>query len=270
MGTTAKALKILDFFNIRNPEIGLTQMAKMSGYSKPTTLRLMNELTDAGLLEQDEDTRNFRLGSAILRLANLREITMPSRSLARPIIENCVARIGETMHVSVLQKNHLNSIALEEVHSHALRVSMDPSEKLPLHATASGLAVLAFGDPKQTNRYLNGTLKKCTPETVTDPAAISAALDTIRARGWSESTGGFELGVHGMAAPIFDGKSTAVAAVSITMPASRLPSHDKDDLVRSVKNAARDITTAWGGILPANAAPNDPAHISAEQPQSAP
>ncbi len=225
-------------------------MARMSGYSKPTTLRLMNELTESGLLEQDEETRNFRLGSAVLRLANLREMTMPSRSLARPIVEAYVAKVGETMHVSVLHRNHLNSIVLEEVQTHALRVSMDPSEKLPLHATASGLAVLAFGSPKHAQRYLSGVLKKCTPETVTDPQSIASNLDRIRERGWSESAGGFELGVLGIAAPIFDNKGVAVAAVSITLPASRLPSHDKDTLVRSVLAAAQDITDAWGGIAP--------------------
>ncbi len=82
MGTTSKALSLLDFFSRAQPLIGLSQMSRLAGINKASTHRLLGELADFGLVEQVTPGREYRLGPAFLRLAALREQNVPMRETA--------------------------------------------------------------------------------------------------------------------------------------------------------------------------------------------
>ena len=59
--------------------------------------------------------------------------------------------------------------------------------RTPLHATASGEVLLAFGPERVRRQVLAGPLEAYTP--VTDPAALEAELAAVRDRGWATTEG---------------------------------------------------------------------------------
>ena len=77
MGTVSKALSLLGFFSQQQPEIGLSDMARLSGMNKATVYRMLCELQTNGFVEQAGNGRAYRLGAEVLRLAALREATVP-------------------------------------------------------------------------------------------------------------------------------------------------------------------------------------------------
>jgi len=96
MGTVAKALSLLTLFNQSRPEIGLSDVTRLSGLNKATAYRLLSELQAQGFVEQVGTDRAYRLGPEIMRLAALREAAVPLLSVAREVLDRLCTATGET------------------------------------------------------------------------------------------------------------------------------------------------------------------------------
>lgn len=251
MGSTAKALKLLDYFSASRPTIGLTEFAKLAGYDKATTHRRLADLNAAGFVEQDRVSRSYRLGPAVLRLANVRESTFPTRESALPALQRLSDATGETVHLSLAEGDTgLATIAHLLSNQNSTRVHIDESEILPYHATASGLVVLAYGPSEFRKTILSKDLKASTQFTVTDRAEIENKLDQIESTGFAISSGGFEADVVGMATPVFDAHGNCNGAVAVASPSSRSEPERQRAFKQALQSAAQEITKAWGGAYP--------------------
>ena len=147
MQTVQKALSLLNHFTVKTPTFGLTEMAKAAGFDKASTRRLLLALQSAGFVEQDSATREYTLGAAVLRLAKLRESIRPVRSVVEPILTNLMTLTGETAHFSLFSGGQLGTVLTSEP-AKSNRVIVMEGESLPIHASASGLAFMAFAHPK--------------------------------------------------------------------------------------------------------------------------
>ena len=67
MSTIGKALSLLDLISVLDKDIGLSDLARLSTLDKATTRRFLVELERHGFVEQDEETRRYRLGAAPVR-----------------------------------------------------------------------------------------------------------------------------------------------------------------------------------------------------------
>jgi DNA-binding IclR family transcriptional regulator len=251
MGTVSKALKLLDYFSNDLPEIGLTQFTRLTGHNKATVLGLLTELVEMGFLEQDMERKTYRLGPAVLRLANVREQTFPAQEAARPILAALCETTTETVHLSMLEGDTLSTIAQQETLKHGTRVMIDPAVRLPLHATASGKAVMAFQQPGALEEWLETPFESFTSETVTDAEVLRSEVSEASQTGFGRSRDGFEKEVYGIAAPIFDAKGIAIGAVAVATPTSRLDAELIDIIEVALRKASQQLTKEWGGITPA-------------------
>ena len=100
------------------------------------------------------------------------------------------------------------------------------------HATAAGKVMLAYAGrprppagrpPGAGGSGGTGSLTAFTPRTITDPAALAAELDTVRARGWAEAVGEREADLAALAAPAFGRYGELAAILGVQGPVSRLP-----------------------------------------------
>ena len=97
--------------------------------------------------------------------------------------------------------------------------------RAPAAAVATGKAILAF-------RAVD--------------AALTAEFKLIRKRGFAVKSGEWEEGVGGIAAPIFDERSEAVASIGVVMPSSRFASIKATDMGRQVAGVAAKISRSLG------------------------
>lgn len=250
MSTVTKAIELLYLFSAERAEIRLSEFQRLTGRDKTTTYRHLSALESTGLLEQDETTRAYRMGPAVLRFSHIRELTVPRRAGVRRVLPNLADVSGETAHASILQGNTLVSLADHTSSQHSARVILDDAI-LPFHATASGLAVLAFANNKLKSAAYK-KLSKYTEHTVTDRDELDLLLSETRKLGFGLSAHGFELGVSGIAVPLFDSSNNVAGAVAIASVTSRV----NVDLIRTIKSelisAARNITKSWGGSIPSS------------------
>ena len=245
MSTVDKALELLNFFSERDPEIGLSEIARRSGYDKATTRRLLVSMERQGVVEQDLRSKKYRLGPALIRLARVRESTHPLESVVNTVLERIVEETGETAHFSLIAGGALATVGMKES-PRANRVSLERGERLPLHATASGLAFLAFAPRDQVKRALARELRAHTDRTITDPDGLRQMIEAVKRSGIAVSNQGYETDVFGMAAPVFDGSGFARGAVAVATPKSRMNATVETTNSTALRQAAVELTRALG------------------------
>ncbi len=248
MSTVAKAIDLLNLFSAERAEIRLADFQRLTGRDKTTTYRHLSALEATGLLEQDATTRAYRMGPAVLRFAHIREVTVPRRSGVRLVLPGLAEITGETAHASILQGDTLVTLADHASSQHSARVVLD-NAVLPFHATASGLAVLAYA-AEPLKRAAFKQLEAFTEQTVIAPAEIEVLLDKVRATGFSEIVNSFEQGVAGIAVPLFDSTNNVAGSVAIASVASRVDATLENIIKKELIKAARSISMSWGGSVP--------------------
>jgi len=247
MQTVDKALGLLGFFSEGRPAIGLSEITRLSGFNKATTRRLLLALEKHGFVEQDAKTRAYRLGPGLLRLARVREAVSPVQAIVRPILEDLVSRIGETAHFSLYAGGSLATIGLVES-TKSNRVMLERGEAIPLHATASGMAFMAFARPEIVNVALSKILTGHTAHTTTDAQELRKYLRSVRKTGVAVAKSTYEDGVCGIAAPVPGQDGFARGAVAVALPVPRAKRNVIAAIQPEVRRAAAEITTAMGVV----------------------
>lgn len=248
MSSVTKTLQLLAYFSAKHPEIGLSQLCRMAKRDKATTYRHLQALETAGFVEQNPSTKQYRLGPALLPLAQTREMTVPRKAGLKQVLQTLSDATGETSHVTVLSGSALYELINCESQKHSTRVVVDITT-FPLHSTSSGLCALAFG-PDELTRVAKQKLARHTKNTPVDPNAVDQAVRQARQLGFGRSLGAHELDVYSLAAPIFDATGHFAGAVAVACVASRFT----DELERTIRSnlvtASREITRKWGGTIP--------------------
>ncbi|MFZ7092941.1 IclR family transcriptional regulator [Primorskyibacter sp. 2E233] len=250
MGTITKALEILSYFSSSTPALGLSEVVRRSGRDKATVHRHLVELQENGFLEQHPETRAYRLGPAILRLAAVREATMPVRSVVRPIVEALSRDVGELVHFSLLQGKVLSAVCHADPGHHGTQVHFDTSEVLPLHATSSGLAVLAFGPQSLRDEVLKAPLAPHAKGTITDPQDLLKALEDVRARGYGVSDQTFDDEVASLAVAVYGPEGHVTGALAIAVPMARMTPEKRKAAFAALRIGVQQVCAAIGGTIP--------------------
>ena len=247
--TVHKALTLLDYFSVRRPTIGLSEFSKLSGYNKATTLRFLSALESKGFVEQDEETRMYKLGPAFLRFSQLREASFPLAEAMSVVLRDLSSATRETALASVVSGGSLANIGVVES-QRANRVIIEPGISLPFHATASGMAYLAFADDATVKAALEGDLEMYASQTVVDAATVAQKLEVIRTTGIAHTDGSFDEGVKGIAAPYFGPSGKVCGSVATAFPAVRGTPDHIALLEGCTRKAARKLTDLRGGYYP--------------------
>ena len=182
--SVAKAIQIL-LHVAEHPEgVSGRAIAEALGMPVATTHHLLETLVDEGMLAKDSH-RAYSLGSRVGALADaFQRRTAPPEFLMAPL-RRLGDQTGETAYLSGWQGDEAVVLATVEGR-HAVRVtSLHTGYAGHINARASGKTLLAFARPGVFDRYLERhELDALTPNTITDPAALSAELERTRARGY--------------------------------------------------------------------------------------
>jgi DNA-binding IclR family transcriptional regulator len=212
----ARGLKILDLLSAAEDGIGITDLADRIGVDKSSASRLVQTLASYGFAEQDPATRRYRLGPQIVRLSRSLLTRMPLRDQAKPFLRQLAERTGECAHLAILAQGQ--ALYIDQVESSSsLRVTTGVGTLAPLHCTALGKSLLAFGADS-----LPDELPAFTPRTITSPETLRAHLDQTRQLGYAVDDEEYEYGVRCVAAPVFDFRGKVVGAIGISGPAGRI------------------------------------------------
>jgi len=212
----ARGLKILDMLANAQDSISITAVATHLQIDKGSASLLLQTLSNYGFAEKDLATRQYRLGPAVVRLSRSLLTKMPLRETAKPFLHQLVRETSECAHLGVLAQGKV--LYIDQVESpETLRVNAEVGFVAPLHCTALGKVLLAWGAasiPEELSGY--------TARTIFDPEVLQMDLEKTRRRGYALDDEEFDYGVRCIAAPVFDYRGKVVGALGISGPAARV------------------------------------------------
>jgi DNA-binding IclR family transcriptional regulator len=192
-----------------------SELTQRTGLAKSTTSRLLLALERARLVRREEGA--YRAGELFVRYAWRSSSDAGLARIAQPVLERLGATTGETVNLGVAHAGAVEQIA--QVDSpHLLGTTNWVGRRVPLHASALGKVLLAFGGAELPP----GHLERCTDRTITSRAALAVELEEVRHRGFGVTDEELEMGLIAIAAPVFRTSGSPLAALSVSAPASRL------------------------------------------------
>lgn len=227
------------------PDFGITELAEDLSMSKAAVHRVLASLKGKGLVDVDERTRRYSLGVVTLRLGLAYLDRIDVRRLGHPFLERLSARTHETATLSIPLGDR-ERIYVDQVRpDREVIMSVTIGESFPLHAGASGRALLAFMSDDARAAYLAGPMEALTDRTVVNRKRLQEVLDEVRANGWALSQGERKSGASAVAAPVLGHEGFPVAVVSVCGPLERLA--ENVDLCREELLAAtHDMSRKFG------------------------
>ncbi|WP_251863725.1 IclR family transcriptional regulator [Achromobacter sp. Marseille-Q4962] len=216
-----RALSLLEQVARSPNPVSLAALTEATGLPKPSVLRILSRLVDAGMLLREPAGKSYVSGPRLCAMARDTLLNSPLRAERHRILDSLVDAIGETCNCTMLDGDEV--IYLDRVETAwPLRVNLQSGSRVPLHCTASGKLFLAHMRREARQRVLRAAeLPRYTPNTVCDPDALEEELRVIRKEGASFDREEFLLGIVCMAAPIMQG-NRVVAAVALHAPVARL------------------------------------------------
>jgi DNA-binding IclR family transcriptional regulator len=240
-----RALRLLDEVAVRSGGATVAELAESTGLNRATVWRLLGTLAAHGLVDRDPASNRYRIGVGMLRFSAAADHDSLRRR-SHPVLADVSSRTGETAALAVLGPRGLTYV--DEVKPLSVLAVNWLGRDVPLHATSTGKAFLAWLPAAEAAVLLEGALPAFTERTVTDRATLLDDLPRIRAQGWAACAGELEGTLYGVSAPVLlDGHGRPLAVVSIWGPSDRVPESRLPALGEQAVRAAGQVAAALGG-----------------------
>ncbi len=241
-----RGLSVLEALENANEPVGVREIARRLELSAPAVQRLLNTLAERGYVEQAPDTRRYRVGHAVLALAQhvLRKdrlVLVAEPELRALASEGCFnaflgVRRGST---------GLYLLAIQSKSPVVIRSS--PGEAMHLHSTALGKALLmGFSDDAIVDLLGQAPLERLTPRTVAEVPKLIGQLKVARSVGYTTSLDENLAGIISVGAAVRDASGMTIAAISVAYPRSVGPQVEIAEIGEAVTAAAARISASLG------------------------
>jgi len=212
----ARAVRILETFTPDEPALTVSEIARRSGLHVATASRLVAALVGHGLLTRRPDGK-AAVGVRLWELALRASPTLDLRDAAMPFLQDLHAVVGHHVQLGVLDGEEV--LFVERLSAPGAVVNYTRiAGRLRLHASSSGVVLLAFAPRELQERVLAGPLAPLTSQTTTDPDRLRALLADVRRTGSVVLPGHIHEEAAGVAVPVRDRRGAVVAAVSVIVP----------------------------------------------------
>jgi IclR family transcriptional regulator, pca regulon regulatory protein len=239
-----RGLAVIRAFDAQHPRLQLSEVARATGLTRAAARRFLLTLVQLGYVRVEG--REFSLRPRVLELgySYLSGITLPE--VAQPHLEALVGRVDESSSISVLDGDDVVYVA--RVHTkRIMTVMITVGTRFPAYATSMGRVLLAHLPAPELAEYLaRADLAPLTPSTVTDRSELAAILGRVRAQGFALVDQELEEGLRSAAAPVRNREGSVVAAVNLSVSASRTSLRQLEDefvppLLETAMQISRDL-----------------------------
>lgn len=240
-GSTVKAFELLTYLSRAGEAVTLARISRETGWDKATALRYLGSLAEAGAVEKREN--GWVLGLALIELASRVPVSENVAARARAVLERLARETGETINLGSWSNGGAYYLAKADG-GRNLRLRTSPGDRLPLHCTAVGKAILATLDPAYLEDFLRqAPYPRLTPTTITEAKAFREEIGQVRNVGYAMDREEYEPGLVCIAVPMEIPALGFLGAVSVSGPSVRMrdPFGSILDLLRA---ASRDIVAA--------------------------
>src|SRR6188472_1327452 len=249
-----RGLAILSAFDSERPLIGVSELSRELSLSRSTAHRYIATLAQLGYLQQDPDSKRYRLGPKVLDLGFSAINSMDVREISAPHLRRLSDETGHTVNLAILDGTdvvYIERCRTAQPGQREIDLNLHVGARLPAYCTAMGKAILAFVPEDRREAIIERIdFVSRGPNTITDPAEFRAELERIRVSGFAVNDEELAYGLRSIAAPIQAHSGEVLGALNLAVHRTM---STMDELIArfgpAVKQTAEDISLGMGHRL---------------------
>lgn len=228
--TTSTAEKVAQLLLAFEPDAAggsvdrsVSELARIVGRERSQVSRMLKSLSQARVVEQDPESRRYRLGWRVRVMAAGAGDQVLVRA-ARPMLQTLVARTGEVALLSVQEANRSLTVMREESQN-SLRGGGWVGRRSAMHYTASGRALMFDADDDIVEALTAddfGADPRSAPKSPRNLGELLERLRVERRRGYALASEEIEVGLTSISVPVRNVQGHLVAVVNVSGPTPRM------------------------------------------------
>jgi DNA-binding IclR family transcriptional regulator len=226
--------------------LSLTELVRATDLPRGTAHRLIGALSGVGYIAPLDGRKIYVLGPRLLRLLHTGAAATTVATLARPVLEDLVARFKETAFVGKLLGTEVQSVAMAVPDSET-QTYVRPGRVMPLHAAASAKAIWAFQEDRLIDQVLRQPRDKFTDNTRIEEVEVRSDLQRVRREGFAVCDEELDPGVMSYACPVHLMGAGVLYSIGMVGLSRRLHRHAPEEVVAALRGAAAEITKRLPG-----------------------
>jgi IclR family transcriptional regulator, acetate operon repressor len=199
---------------------GVSELARRVDLPKSTVHNHLLTLEQAEYVVREDGA--YRTGLKYLQISERARNQHDLYQVARPEVDKLVEKSGEIS--AVMTEEHGRGVFIyRNSGSEAARIDTCVGDRVPIHCTALGKAILAFlPDDRRREIIDRHGLSAVNSNTITDRDTLLEELETVRDERIAYDDEERLTGLRSVAAPILDGSSSVIGSISIAGPTHRM------------------------------------------------
>ena len=246
-----RGLAILSAFKPATPELGISELARVLGLTRSTSHRYVATLARLGYLQQNPQSRKYRLGPRVLDLGFSAINSMELRQIAATHLQQLSDETGHTVNMAILDGTDI--VYIERCRSsqqgqREIDLNLHVGSRLPAYCTSMGKVLLAgLPEPELAAVLDQVQFQQRGPNTLTERKALADALAAVRDAGIAVNNEELAYGLRSIAVPVRDSSGVVAAAINLAVHRSLV---SMEDLVirlsPALKRTANEISARIG------------------------
>jgi DNA-binding IclR family transcriptional regulator len=198
----ANVLDLLEYFAETRKPATLTEVSEALGWPRSSTYNLLSTLVDRGYLYEPHNRFGLYPSPRWLALAQAVADAQPLPRAVYTMVNELVDETGETCAIGAAAG--LQAIFIHVVESPSdVRYTAPVGHRLPIHATATGRAILAQYSKTERDWLLKRVqFERYTASTLMSIDDVEAELKRSAERGWHQNLAGHSPDLYGAAVPL--------------------------------------------------------------------
>jgi len=240
MNSIEKSIQLLNYLSHAERSVGITELSSKLSFPKSTVHRILNTLLKHSLVNQDKETRKYKLGLQIVKYSNSFYNSFDFRQIAKPILKDVCRETKLTTFLTTWYNGKgicIDSIIPSlKVNTHLF---VEIGKEMPFNCAASAKVILAYQQPTDI-------LFKYTPKTIIDPKKLEKHLIEIKRNGFAFCDEELEEGAKAIAAPVKNIKKEIIASITITGLSKRLSKKNVEKFTTILVNSSQKLSEMLG------------------------
>lgn len=214
-----RTFALVEFLREHGPAT-LTEIATNLQLAKSTVHRYLQTLERQGFVITDNG--EYMLGLRFLALGEHARGQHPEYHLAMEKVSKLAERTAERAQF-MIEESGQSVYVYQQLGSNAVKADTYPGKRVPIHASAAGLAILSEYPRHRIDAIIDQHgLEAITSETITDLETLNDQLQQTRERGYSINDQGVIEGLRAIGAPVIGPDDTVIGGLSISAPINRM------------------------------------------------
>lgn len=220
---------------------GVTEVAEAIGVNKSTAFRILRTLQSYNMVEQDPVTNKYKLGPAILMMADQFAKNVCIMDVAKPLMIKVVEEIGESCHLCILSNGEV--VMIEQFFTKYRYLGNSKiGIKEPLHASSVGKCLVAFSKEERREKLIqNNNYEIYNGRTIKNSDEFKVEIEKIRIQGFAMDNFEIRSDVRCVAVPIFDKTGVAKYSIGVSGESFRMTDEKLEKIIAKLKGISKTI-----------------------------